>query len=187
VKGVKTTKIAVVSDTHGNLESLRAAVREITSGEKIDLFIHLGDNYEDAEVFDEFEYDYLRVPGVFHDLYADARVPNRLLEEFEGWKFMLSHTHESHPHDIPGDPRPELLMASGKVDVLLFGHLHVPSIEVQDGVLLVNPGHLKDGDKRGFPASYAILDVSADRIEARIIELGSGAVVKGISFKGVKE
>lgn len=181
------TKIAVVSDTHGNLEGLRAAVREITSGDKIDLFIHLGDNYEDAEVFDEFEYDYLRVPGVFHDLYADARVPNRLIEKIEGWKFMLSHTHESHPHDIGGDPKPEVLAASGKVDVLLFGHLHVPSIEVRNGVLRVNPGHLMDGDKRGFASSYAILDVSGDRIDAGIIELGSGAVVEEVGFKRVTE
>lgn len=184
---METTKIAVVSDTHGNLEGLRAAVREITSREKIDLFIHLGDNYEDAEVFDEFEYDYLRVPGVFHDLYANARVPNRIIEKVEGWNLMLSHTHESHSHDLPGDPRPEALVGSGKVEVLLFGHLHVPSIEVQKGVLLVNPGHLKDGDKRGYPPSYAILDVSGDRIDARIVELGSGAVLEEISFKRVTE
>jgi putative phosphoesterase len=187
VKGVKATKIAVVSDTHGNLEDLRAAVREITSRDEIDLFIHLGDNYEDAEVFDEFEVDYLRVPGVFHEIYADARVPNRIIEEVEGWKIMLSHTPESHPHDLPGDPRPEALVNSGKVDVLLFGHLHVPSIEVQSAVLLVNPGHLKSGDKRGFPPSYAILDVSDGSIEARVVELGSGALVKEISFKRVTE
>lgn len=187
MRGVETTKIAVVSDTHGNLEGLRAAVSEITSREKIDLFVHLGDNYEDAEIFDEFEQDYIRVPGVFHDLYTERRVANRIVEELEGWKFMLSHTRESHPHDIPGDPRPEDLLGSGKVDVLLFGHLHVPSIEVRDGVLLVNPGHLKERDKRGFPPSYAVLEVSGGRIDARILELGSGAVVKEVSFKRVTE
>jgi putative phosphoesterase len=184
---VETTKIAVVSDTHGNLENLRAAVREIISREHIDLFVHLGDNYEDAEVFDEFGYDYLRVPGVFHDLYADRRVPNRLLERFEGWRFMLSHTHESHPHDLAGDPKPERLAASGKVDVILFGHLHRPSIDVQNGVLLVNPGHLKSGDRYGITPSYAVLDVNPGQIDVKIYELGTGKVVKGISFKGVKD
>jgi len=182
---VKTTRIAVVSDTHGNLEGLRAAVREITSREKIDLFFHLGDNYEDARVFDEFEYDYLRVPGVFHDLYAESRVPNRIIEEVEGYKIMLSHTPESHPHDIAGDPRPEQMVASRRIDALLFGHLHIPSIEVKNGVLLVNPGHLKGQDKRGFSPTYAVLDISGDRIDARIVELGSGAVMKKISFKRV--
>lgn len=187
MRGVKATKIAVVSDTHGNLKGLRSAVRDIASRDKIDLFIHLGDNYEDAEVLGEFEYAYLRVPGVFHDLYADARVPNRIIEEVEGWKFMLSHTPESHPHDLSGDPRPELLAAAGKVDVVLFGHLHVPSIETENGVLMINPGHLKDGDKRGFPPSYAVLDVEPGRIEARILEAGSGDMVKEISFKRVRE
>jgi putative phosphoesterase len=187
VRGVRATKIAVVSDTHGNLEGLRAAVKEIASRDKIDLFIHLGDNYEDSEVLGEFGYDYLRVPGVFHDLYADRRVPNRLIEEVEGWKFMLSHTRESHPHDLSTDPRPELLAASGEVDVLLFGHLHAPSIEVENGVLLVNPGHLKDRDRRGFPPSYAILDVYPGRIEAKILKAETGDVVKEISFKRVTE
>jgi putative phosphoesterase len=175
-----------MSDTHGNLEGLRAAVREITAREKIDLFIHLGDDYEDAEIFDEFGYAYLRVPGVFHKLYADRRVPNRLLKEFEGWEFMLSHTRESHPHDLADDPKPEHLAASGKVDVLLFGHLHVPSLAAENGVLLVNPGHLKKKDKRGLAPGYAVLDVEPGRIEARLLELGTGAVVKEISFKGVK-
>lgn len=186
-EGVKATRIAVVSDTHGNLEGLRAAVREITSREGIDLFIHLGDNFEDAEVFEEFGYDYLRVPGVFHETYADRRIPNRLLREFEGWRFLISHTHESHAHDLSDDPEPERLKASGRVDVLLFGHLHVPSIEAQNGVLLVNPGHLKGEDKRGFRPSYAVLDVNPDRIDARILEAGTGAVVEQISFKGVSK
>lgn len=177
----------MIGDTHGNLEGLRKAVREITSNEKIDLFVHLGDNYEDAEVLDEFEYEYLRVPGVFHDLYDDRRVPNRLIEEMEGWKVMLSHTNETHAHDLPDDIKPEMLVASGEVDVLLFGHLHVPIIEVKKGVLLVNPGHLKDEDKRGFAPSYAILDISPDSIETRIIEVGTGRVVKELSFKRVRQ
>ncbi len=185
MRGVKTTRIAVVSDTHGNLEGLRAAIRDIASRGRVDLFIHLGDNYEDAEVFDEFCYDYLRVPGVFHDLYADRRVPNRLIERFLGWKFMLSHTHESHPHDLSTDPRPELEAASGNVDVILFGHLHVPLLEVENGVLMVNPGHLKTDDKRGFPPTYALLDVEKGRIEERVLEAGSGTVVKEIVFECV--
>ena len=185
MRGVKATRIAVVSDTHGNLEGLRAAVREIAARDSIDLFIHLGDNYEDAEVFDEFGYDYLRVPGVFHDLYADGRVPNRLIERLGGWTFLLSHAPESHPHDLADDPRPEVLEASGEIDVLLFGHLHVPSIEVENAVLRVNPGHLKDGDKRGFPPTYAVLEVEEARITARILEAGSGATVKEVSFKRV--
>jgi predicted phosphodiesterase len=62
----------------------------------------------------------------------------------------------------------------------------VPSLEVENGVLLVNPGHLKKKDKRGFAASYAVLDVQPGRIEARLIEIGTGSLVKEISFKGVR-
>jgi predicted phosphodiesterase len=61
----------------------------------------------------------------------------------------------------------------------------VPSIEVENAVLRVNPGHLKDGDKRGFPPTYAVLEVEEARITARILEAGSGATVKEVSFKRV--
>jgi hypothetical protein len=175
--------LAVVSDTHRNLSMFRRAVGSIISRRPIDLFIHLGDDYEDAEVLDEFELDYVRVPGVFSDYYTDTSVPNRRIEEYEGWRFLLTHTPESHPNDLQKDIKPEDAISQKQVDVMLYGHLHTPEILRKDGVLFVNPGHLKEVDKKGFEPSYALLRVRGEEIAAEIIGAREGNCILSRMFK----
>lgn len=174
--------IAVVSDTHGNLAALRRAVSDIRSAHHIDLFIHLGDDYDDAQVFEEFSCDYVRVPGVFSDHYVEGSVPNRVMKEFEGWRFLLSHTRQSHANDLPEDLKPEELIAAKRVDVVLYGHTHTPQLAEENGILFVNPGHLKKEDKKGHAATYAIMDVERNGITVKIVELASGGVLEEVTF-----
>ena len=174
--------IAVISDTHGNLDGLRRAIREIMDQQTIDVFVHLGDNYEDAQVFDEFGCTYLNVPGVFSDYYSSRSVPNRLIKEFEGWRFLLTHTLTSHANDLADDPKPEALISEKQVDIVLFGHTHRPELAVKDSILFVNPGHLKEQDKKGFSATYAILNIDSIGINARIIGLGTGNLLNEVIF-----
>ena len=49
----------------------------------------------------------------------------------------------------------------------LFGHTHAPFAGYAGGVLLVNPGALKDG-------RYAVLRIAEDAIEPRLEKLESG-------------
>ncbi|MFH1220016.1 MAG: metallophosphoesterase family protein [Candidatus Eisenbacteria bacterium] len=171
-------EIAVVSDTHGNLEGLRQAVREILLRREVGLFIHLGDEYDDAQVFDEFACEYLRVPGVYDSRYRDRTIANRLLKEFEGWRFLVTHTDTSHANDLPEDLRPEDLVANKQVDVVLCGHSHKPHAEVKGVVLFLNPGHLKAEDKKGFRPSYAIVKISRNQVKAKIVALGAKRVLE---------
>jgi uncharacterized protein len=57
--------------------------------------------------------------------------------------------------------------AGEAVDVIIFGHSHIPYMEQRGGVLLFNPG--SPTDKRRQPLySYGILTVTADkRVEAQ--------------------
>jgi putative phosphoesterase len=176
-------KLAVISDTHGNLRGLRKAVGDIIAGKQADLFIHLGDDYRDAEVFDEFGASYLRVPGVFSDYYVDRSVPNRVIQDLEGWRFLLTHTRRSHINDLRKDPKPEALITGKKIDVVLYGHSHIPEIATDDGILFVNPGHLKGDDKKGHSASYAILDIGDDEITATLVEAGTGRPIKRLRYR----
>jgi putative phosphoesterase len=181
-RGVGLT-LAVLSDSHRNLKGLREVVKAILARQSVDVFIHLGDDFEDAEVFDEFGCDYMRVPGVFSDHYADRSVPNRIITEFEGWRFLLTHTRESHPNDLRGDLKPEEVSGGRAVDVMLYGHSHKPDLTEKDGILFVNPGHLKTSDKKGFGPSYAIIEIDRKTIDAAIVDCASGRSVKEITFR----
>ena len=179
--------LGVMSDTHGNLENLRQALREIQSKHNTDLFIHLGDDYDDAQVFEEFGCAYLRVPGVYSDYYAESSVPNRLVKSFEGWRLLLSHTDRSHANDLAEDLRPQELIDAKQIDVVLYGHSHIPRLHTEKGILFINPGHLKVEDKKGYTPSYGVVSIARDRIKAQIIGLGSHEVLGEIDFKKVKD
>lgn len=166
--------IGVVSDTHGNRDLLINAIHKMLEFGKIDLLVHLGDNYNDTEIIAEKGVEHIKVPGVYCEAYKDPSIPNRLLEAFEGWRFLISHTDSSHPLDLPGDLKPESILRSHKVDVFLHGHSHRPRLEVVDGILLLNPGHLKQEDEKGIKPSFGLIEIDRNSLRARIVDLLTG-------------
>ena len=62
------------------------------------------------------------------------------------------------------------------MDVVAFGHTHIPEAKLENGVLWLNPGHLKDSDKRGYGPSFAILDIDKDSARVLLIDLRSGDI-----------
>jgi len=167
-------KVGLISDTHGELENLREALEQLTSIYKIEKIVHLGDEWEDIEVLKgEKEIEVIVVPGVYAREYADPSIPNRIIREFNGWQILFTHTCNVHANDLPEDPDPQELAATQRVDVVAHGHTHVPSIEEKDYVIWVNPGHLKSKDKKGYSPSYGVLDISPEKIRARIVDLDS--------------
>ncbi|MFH1352700.1 MAG: YfcE family phosphodiesterase [bacterium] len=168
-------KIAVFSDSHGEIENLKEAAKTAVR-ESADILIHLGDNYEDAAVLDGFGKKVIKVPGVFSGFYKDPGIPNRVVETIAGRKILISHTETSHPNDISGDLKPEEVISGGEVDFAFVGHTHIPKIERRGKVTVVNPGHLKSGDKRGFSPSFAVIDFSNGKI--RIFDLKTGEVIR---------
>ncbi len=169
-------KVLVVSDSHGEKENLKNLSR-IIKEENISTIIHLGDDYDDAELLIDEGITIERVPGVFSAYYTEKDVPNRKVIEFEGWKFLLTHTKERHSNDMPDDIPPENFVKDGTVNIVLYGHSHVPAIGIENNVYLMNPGHLKSGDKRGFEPSYAVLNIEKESIAVIIKGLDSGQTI----------
>lgn len=174
-------KVGILSDSHGELGNLRKAAKALA--EKVELIVHLGDDWEDCRVFEEMGLNLIRVPGVFSSYYQDPKITNRRVEEFNGWRVLLSHTPFSHQNDLPQDIRPEDVEARGDVEVILYGHTHIPNIEDKEGILWINSGHLKRGDKKGYPPSYAILDFRAQEVQAKIISFRNGELLVEKTFK----
>lgn len=165
--------IGVMSDSHGNIENLKKAAEALTKmGAKY--LIHLGDDYDDVSKVQPTSVEWIRIPGVFSDYYKDPNIVNRPVKRFENIDFLLSHTPSKHENDLPADPDPVEMTASGKVRGVFHGHTHIPRIELVGKTIWLNPGHLKDEDKKGYPPSFAAIAIEAGRISARIMELISG-------------
>ncbi|MFA4915765.1 MAG: YfcE family phosphodiesterase [Syntrophales bacterium] len=162
-------KIGILSDTHGDLANLEEAAKWLVEKEKVAALVHLGDECNDTEILEQFKIRIIQVPGVFCSHYRDPVMPNRLIENFAGTKVLISHTESSHKNDLPQDLKPEEVIDKQEVDMAWFGHTHVLKIEEKDGILIINPGHLKSNHKRGYPPSFGLVDF--ERKVAKVINL----------------
>jgi hypothetical protein len=173
-------RLGLVSDTHGELEILREAGRKLEREWRVDVIAHLGDECEDvAALRDVWKGEVIQVPGVYCKHYRDPAITNRILKEIGGCRILFTHTRGAHQNDLPADPKPEELAATGAVDIVAFGHTHIPEIRWEGGVLWVNPGHLKEQDKKGYGPSFGVLDLTAEAVTTRLVDLNSGVVFQG--------
>mgnify|MGYP005842391791 CR=1 FL=1 len=171
-------RLGLVSDSHGEVLNLHTAARILVNDWRVDVIAHLGDECEDAAVLKEYPVEVIQVPGVYCEHYRDPAVTNRLLRELAGYRILFTHTAAAHKNDLPGDPDPAAFAAEGNVEIVAFGHTHIPEIKVEGKVLWVNPGHLKDSDSKGFPPSFAVLELKTDGVTCRIVNLRTAEVVE---------
>lgn len=127
----------VVSDTHGDLRCLFRAM-DYLRALKPDALIHLGDFCGDGRLLQkELDVPLYAVAGNCDGaMGADAQ---QVIQE-QGVNILLCHGHQ---YGVGGDVQ-RLLYAALERDcaVALFGHTHMPYLEREQGVLLMNPGSL---------------------------------------------
>jgi len=153
-------KILVISDTHGNHLTPIKIIEETGA----EMLIHLGDEINDAlnlELIADIRV--VKGPG---NCDRKSTEPRELLRIISDRKFFITHgDHYRVKTDLSRlvEKAKEL-----KASVVLFGHTHLPLIQKQDGVLLINPGTLMSGSDS---KSYAILTVTPFKISAYVIHL----------------
>lgn len=177
-RGLNFMLLGVLSDSHGNNQALQE-VAELFSAAGIDLVLHLGDDYLDTIFFEAAGLSVLAVPGLYCPEYRDPAVPNRRIEKLGEFSIMMTHSPEISKFDQPGDMDPQ---DTAKVDIILYGHTHIPSIQEKDGVLWVNPGHLKAHDRRGFPLTFALMRLNPATVDIRILSLATGHILLSSLF-----
>jgi len=166
-------KALVISDTHGNLDLVAEAGR-LALRRGAGLVLHLGDDLEDAAALPALGLQVRGVQGVYHPEYRLADTPNRLLVRLEEVPLLLTHCRVCHPNDRPEDEEPAQLARRLSAAAVLYGHTHVPSIDEEDGLLWVNPGHLRPQDNRGWPPTVALIEANGGQLAVRIEELHTG-------------
>ncbi len=144
-------RIAVMSDTHGNMKLFQDMVDLATEQLKVKAVWHLGDNYEDCDSVDLRGRYVVRIPGIYHPGYRNGSIDSTLSIPFDPFNFLLVHD----PEDARG-------MVLADSNVVLHGHTHAPRCSVdQRGRLYLNPGHLKSQRDRGYDASFMVLTINS--------------------------
>lgn len=177
-------KLGVMSDTHGNISLMQSVADKMVNDHKVKAIIHLGDNLADTKRLDTHGAKLLAVPGIYEDAWKDKNVQHRIIKEFEGIVFLISHTPSKHEVDRKGDINPSRARSKFGAHVLLHGHTHKPTAmeSPDDGLIVINPGHLKDAEDRNAPASYAIIDVSKEHLDITFLGVDDD-VIEHHNFK----
>lgn len=155
-------KIGVISDTHGDQVAVRQVVKLATD---IDMWLHAGDCSQDAE--------YLRslvtVPVVTAKGNCDGQTTARVDEfvEIENQKIWLTHGHR---YNVKRG-RDELLQIAKhhRMNIVVYGHTHIPENYWCESVLLFNPGSANCS--YGGRGTFGIIEIDEEGIVGSIIEL----------------
>ena len=144
-------KVLIVSDTHGKNHNLLKALERVSP---IDLLIHLGD-------FDGGE-EYIRsvtpcptemVSGN-NDFYNG--LPKEKIIHIGKYTVMLTHGHRYGVYYSTQEIREAAL--SNEADIIMFGHTHVPMIDLSQSVWVINPGSLALPRQQGRIPTFIIMD-----------------------------
>ena len=150
-------KIGVISDTHAqNIDDIPSSL--IDELEKLDLVIHAGDITERDVLEGLREIGEVKaVHGNMDSNELKRMLPDRRTLDIEGKQIGVCHG-SGGPWGIAERVR----SLFGEVDVIIFGHSHLPCNEYIRGTLMFNPGRTRD--------SFGILTIEKE-IKAEIIKL----------------
>ena len=158
--------IAVVSDSHGDNTSIRKALGKI---KKADYLFHLGDNVEDVDEFSkEFKGKIVNVKGNCDFLNSKlAKELDEKLINIDGIKILATHGHKYGVKE--NIFRLQYRAMELEANIVLYGHTHIPSIEYEEGIWIINPGSI--ALSRAKNNTLALIEIFDGRIIPSIIEI----------------
>jgi len=162
-------KIAIISDTHDNLENLKKALGKIKK-ERVNIILHCGDVASKETLNFLFQNFKGRVYLVLGNMDKDYGLDKENLEGFSQLEFSSDIKEiEIENKKIAFCHRPEIaqsLAKSQKYDYVFYGHTHKPWMENIGQTKLINPGNVAG---LFYRPSFAVCDLKTGKIELKIL------------------
>ena len=168
-------RIAVVSDSHGDISFFIDKMKEIKG---VDRIIHLGD-------YDSDGHEINRILDIPTDIVAGnndygSKDASEKILNIEGHKIYLTHGHKYNVYF--GIDRLVYKGLELGADLVMYGHTHRFIDETDQGVRVINPGS-PSSPRGNDKASFIILDISKEEIKLERITREEGNWFKGLFSK----
>lgn len=148
-------KVLIVSDTHGRDENLELAVNREAP---FDMLVHCRRCGRTGVLYRSSCRMSLRIVSGNNDFFSD--LPREEVIDIEENKVLVTHGHY-YGVSMAFDQLADAAKQRG-CNAAFFGHIHMPVLETEDGILLVNPGSLAFPRQRGRRPSYAVLETDGN-------------------------
>jgi len=156
--------VVVIADTHMPRRAKALPEGLLPHLERADLILHAGDLMDPALLDALAAYAPVHAVRGNMDL-PEANLPETLELDLDGVKVAM--IHDSGPGK---GRRARMRRRFPDARVVVFGHSHVPWLEDEDGLLLLNPG--SPTDRRRQPEhTFALLRTDDGRVRAEIQSL----------------
>lgn len=156
-------RIGILSDTHltNITQDFRKTIEDLFRG--VEMIIHAGD-MTGMGIFDYLSNWELRaVRGNMDDFELHSVLPEKRIENIMGKSIGIIHGNGS-----PKGIEERVLREFRNVDIIIFGHSHVPLETKKNGVLLFNPGSYRGS--YSYRGTVGIMEI-ADGITLRHIHV----------------
>lgn len=144
-------RILVVSDTH----RFDSNFYQVLENEEVDMVIHCGDSEGS-----EFEYQMeVRVPMIMvagnNDFFTE--LPKEREFNLGNYKVLLTHGH--YYYVVGGNQFLKDEARARSIDIVIYGHTHIPLIEEEQDLIVINPGSISYPRQSGREPSYIIMEI----------------------------
>lgn len=173
-------KVLIVSDTHGltmNFDTVLEKVRPV------DCLVHCGDVERDDEYISVVAGCPVHIVAGNNDW--GSMLDREIITYIGPYRVMITHGH-TYSVNYGMERLTEIAKVKG-VDIVMFGHTHIPVIEERDGIVYINPGSLTLPRQYGRVPTYAMMNIDENDVaHFSIISLEKSGVkmLQTLDFKG---
>lgn len=147
-------KILIVSDTHGRHGNLDEVLEKEGP---IDLLIHLGDVEHEDNYIEAVAGCPTHIIAGNNDYFSF--LPHEKEVRIGKYKAFLTHGHNYYVSMDTSRLRREALFR--EVDIVMYGHTHKPYLDIQENLVVLNPGSLSYPRQEGRRPSYIIMEINS--------------------------
>lgn len=145
-------KILIVSDTHRKNDLYVKLCEELAP---LDMVIHCGDIEGSEYIINEAAKCPVKMVAGNNDFFADTKRD----EEFSIGQYKIWLTHGHHYYVSMDNEILKDEARSRGIDIVMYGHTHKPVIDIDNGVVALNPGSLTYPRQEGRLPSYIIMTI----------------------------
>lgn len=148
-------KVLIVSDSHGKNTQLDWVLKRVSP---IDMLIHLGD-LEGSEDYIEAiaEWPYELVSGN-NDYFTD--IEREKMIKIGSYQVLLTHGHRQQVYS--GTETIKKWAKEKGADIVMFGHTHMPLLEIEEDITVLNPGSISKPRQEGHIPTYMIMELDRE-------------------------
>lgn len=148
-------RILVISDSHGKNDDVKQVLEQ--AGE-IDMFIHLGDIERGPEYIRELAGCECHMISGNNDY--DIHLPDQDTFMIGDKKVFITHGHRFYVG--AGVERLREYAVDNGYDIVMFGHTHMPFLDIGEDVTILNPGSISYPRQDGRKHTFMLIEVDRD-------------------------